>query len=301
MILDTARGGVRARMSFLFCLGFLLFFSSLQAATGLSVQLVSEVRQICPGQPFYLGLYLVPEPGWHTYWQQPGIVGIATQVRWELPPGFQAGPLLYPAPERTKMYHITAQGYDRAVLLQAQITPPLQLPDQALTFTAHASWMCCGPSCHPGQEAFHLQLPVQPAGATAKPDPHWQPLFEKERQTFPQPSRHWQASAEQKGLQVQLHIRPHGKEARSLDQLGKNNLIFFTEDGWINTDSLQQLTPQSDGSIILTLTRNDLFSEKNTPTHLHGILYRPDGWEKTHPFKHWRFSAPISRMPSSAE
>ena len=48
-----------------------------QAASPRYVQaeLVSEVRTVQPGTPFWVGLRLQITPGWHVYWQNPGIPG----------------------------------------------------------------------------------------------------------------------------------------------------------------------------------------------------------------------------------
>ena len=39
------------------------------------------------GQSLMLGLLLKHQPGWHTYWLNPGDSGLATQLNWTLPPG----------------------------------------------------------------------------------------------------------------------------------------------------------------------------------------------------------------------
>ena len=57
----------------------------------LRMEFVSEVEAIRPGEPFTVGLHLEHGPGWHTYWQNPGIVGVPTSLDWNLPQGFVAG------------------------------------------------------------------------------------------------------------------------------------------------------------------------------------------------------------------
>src|SRR5262245_53837871 len=66
----------------------------------LKIELVSEVTSIVPGKPFYVGLHLQHQPGDHTYWRFPGIVGVPTGIKWELPEGFKAGPIEWPEPQR---------------------------------------------------------------------------------------------------------------------------------------------------------------------------------------------------------
>jgi hypothetical protein len=58
------------------------------------------------------------------------------------------------------------------------------------------------------------------------------------------------------------------------------SVVFFTEDGWINSDQSQIATYQVDGSLTLTLTRAEFFINKNIPKNLFGIVQRKGGWLK---------------------
>lgn len=254
--------------------------STAQAQTGLSIQLVPETTAIVPGQPFRVGLYLQPQPGWHTYWRQPGIVGVATSIQWQLPEGFTAGELEYPEPDSIYMFRIKAQGFKRDVLLQTVITPPADLPlDKPVLLFGRAIWMCCGDSCHPGQKEVSLSLPV---AKDSIPNPKWQPLFEKARQAYPQQSTAWSTLASEDGLKVTLIVKP-GKGARPFT--ADEKVIFFTEDGWINTDEPQPQELGADGSLTLHLTRADVYLGKTIPDQLQGLLQRDGGWE---PGATWR-------------
>ena len=122
-------------------LSFGIWHSAL-AQQGLKIQLVSEQSAIVPGQPFTVGLWLEHDRGSHTYWRFPGIVGVPTQMKWQLPRGWKAGELIYPEPERTLMFQIKAQGFDRDVMLRTQITPPANLKvGESVTLKGLASWM----------------------------------------------------------------------------------------------------------------------------------------------------------------
>src|SRR3990167_1245414 len=59
----------------------------------LDLALLSEQQEIIPGQPFWVAIKLNPEPGWHTYWQNPGDTGLPVRIGWQLPEGSQAGPV----------------------------------------------------------------------------------------------------------------------------------------------------------------------------------------------------------------
>src|SRR4051812_17836004 len=113
-------------------------------AEPLSIDLISEVASIQPGTPFYVGLHLKHQEHYHTYWKFPGIVGVPTHVEWKLPPGWKAGPIEWPAPERVMMFQIKAQGYHGEVLLPVKLTPPNGVEiGSKVTLVGKATWMCC--------------------------------------------------------------------------------------------------------------------------------------------------------------
>lgn len=247
---------------------------------GLKVELVSEVSHIQPGTPFYVGVYIRHEPGFHTYWKQPGIVGVPTSIQWELPRGWRGGELEYPEPESVLMFTIKAQGYERDVLLQAKITPPAKLkPGQTATLKGKAVWMCCAQSCHPGFKDLTLTLPIAAEPPTA--DRQWQPLFAKERAAQPRESDAWTASARLiDATQTELILRPATPQARALSPSLAKKILFFTEDGWIDSDDPHAIQwDASAGALRLLLPVSKGFRDKKPPTHLHGLLQLPGGWE----------------------
>ena len=263
---------------------------SASAQTGLTLQLVPETTAIVPGQPFRVGLFIQHQPGWHTYWRQPGIVGVPTSIAWDLPPGFTAGELEYPEPESVLMFRIKAQGYERDVLLQSQITPPADLkPGQTIPLKGKATWMCCGNTCHPGHMGIELKMHVE---AESRPDPQWHPLFEKERTAYPRTSTAWTTLASETGLKVTLTLTP-GPEARPFSTDEK--VLFFTEDGWINSDEPQPQELKPDGSLVLHLTRADVFLGKTIPTQLNGVIQREGGWVKGATWRSLAVSPPLVR------
>src|SRR5271170_7385737 len=94
------------------------------------VQLLSSVSAVTPGKPFYLGIKLTMDPGWHIYWKNAGDAGLPTRVAFSLPDGFTAGPLIFPTPQRLEQPgNIVNFGYEDTVMLMAQITPPQNLPE----------------------------------------------------------------------------------------------------------------------------------------------------------------------------
>jgi thiol:disulfide interchange protein DsbD len=123
--------------------------------------LVSELASFVPGHAFRLGLRLQHQPGWHTYWKDPGDAGQATSLQWTLPQGFKAGPIQWPQPRHVKdAGGLNSNIYTGETLLVVEIVPPAHTTQPAL-LKARADWIVCKEVCIPG--GADLQLTLNPS------------------------------------------------------------------------------------------------------------------------------------------
>lgn len=146
--------------------------------------LIAEPQSIRAGQPFWVGVRLRMAEHWHTYWRNPGDSGLATEIRWALPEGFAAGPIVWPVPERIPVAHLINYGYEGEILLLTQITPPAALPAGDLPLRADVNWLVCQKECIPGEATVDVALPAGDGGS----DPAHAAAFEAARQQVAQPS-----------------------------------------------------------------------------------------------------------------
>src|SRR3982750_265130 len=103
-------------------------------------KLVADTTTIVPGHGFTAGLLLRMQSGWHTYWQFPGDAGIPTDIKWNLPAGWEAGPIQWPVPLKlNEPGDIQIYGYHDEVLLLVPLTPPAKIDSAAVTLAAEAS------------------------------------------------------------------------------------------------------------------------------------------------------------------
>ncbi|MGP1629332.1 MAG: protein-disulfide reductase DsbD family protein [Giesbergeria sp.] len=127
---------------------------------------------LAAGQQAWLGLSLTHQPGWHTYWKNPGDSGLPTELVWDLPPGVEVGEIAWPVPQRIRIGSLANYGYEGELLLAVplHITPTFKQPlvggaGDTLTVRLHASWLVCRKECIPEEGNFELQLPLR--GSTA--------------------------------------------------------------------------------------------------------------------------------------
>ena len=148
-----------------FLLAALLFAAvpaaALQPTQHAQVALLADHATLAPGQTFGAGLRIVHEPGWHSYWLNPGDSGLATRFDWTLPPGASAGPIRWPIPERLPFGGLVNLGYKNDLLLPATLTVPADaVPGSRFETTLRARWLICADICIPDQATLTLSLPI---------------------------------------------------------------------------------------------------------------------------------------------
>src|SRR5581483_8213263 len=109
-------------------------------------------------------------------------------VKWTLPEGYTAGPIVWPTPTRIPVSHLVNFGYDGETTLLTQITPPRDLGARTSdTLEAAVSWLVCEKECIPGDAKLSLSLPVQAGSAGGMPSAI-QPVFDAARAAVPRSS-----------------------------------------------------------------------------------------------------------------
>jgi DsbC/DsbD-like thiol-disulfide interchange protein len=140
---------------------FVFFTVPVSAAENhVAARLLSETEGVRPGQTFRVGLHLRMEPGWHTYWKEPGDSGMATRIEWELPRGFTAGPIEWPPPQKIESPPLVNYGYFGDAFLVTSIRAPEKIGGRSVRLKAKVRWLECAEVCVPGQADLELTLPL---------------------------------------------------------------------------------------------------------------------------------------------
>lgn len=128
-----------------------------------AASLLFDRAGIAPGGSVEALVRLEHAPGWHTFWQNPG-AGEATRIAWQLPAGWQAGPIRWPAPETILSDDSTVfgHGFSHEVYLPVTLTavPDANIGDPA-SVQATVTWLACkGEICLNGTATLETDLPV---------------------------------------------------------------------------------------------------------------------------------------------
>ncbi len=178
--------------------------------------LVHAPQGLRPNAPAWLGLKIVHQPGWHTYWLNPGDSGLPTQLQWQLPEGLRAGEIQWPVPHRLPIGPLVNHGYEGTLLLTVPLAISRPLPEGPVAIGLRADWLVCKDVCIPQGADLTLRL-QDPARR-----PAWvesESLFEETRSRLPRPWPTAQASAQVDGAGLTLKLQglPAAWQGRRLE------------------------------------------------------------------------------------
>ncbi|NGX55429.1 MAG: Thiol:disulfide interchange protein DsbD [Chlamydiae bacterium] len=248
----------------------ILFFAPLVSfaaeAEPVQAKLVAEEMSIQPGRPFWVGVELDMASGWDTYWVNPGDSGFPTKVTWQLPEGFEAGPLMWPYPQKFDTQSQVGFGYTDSVLLLAQLTPPETLAsDTEITIGADVSWVACNEECVPGTARLNFSLPVQEK--LPEKNTEVSATFSKTRELLPQSlgNDRGELTVAAQAEEIILNFAPVPGTFGEIEEL----LFIPEESEVVDLGAPQTLQIESNG---FTLNVKKAHPGSQNPSHVKGVL-----------------------------
>ncbi|NDG55060.1 MAG: hypothetical protein EBX56_03710 [Betaproteobacteria bacterium] len=118
----------------------------------------------------WLGLRLEHQPGWHTYWINPGDSGLASRIEWTLPSGWTAPQAYWPMPKRIPVGPLMNFGYEGALWVPLALDVPANSPAGTYRVKARVHWLMCSDVCIPGEASLGAELRL-PEQRLRQPDP----------------------------------------------------------------------------------------------------------------------------------
>ena len=147
---------------------------------------ISTSRTYEAGKPIQMAIRLMIDPGWHTYWLNPGEGGMKTKVKWDLPAGWTAGEMENPIPSRFKGGGLESFGYKGTVIFPVMLNPPADAKGP-VNLKANVSWLACDDqACVPGRAELNITLENGEFHLTPEA-----PLIAQALTTIPRAQKEW--------------------------------------------------------------------------------------------------------------
>jgi thiol:disulfide interchange protein/DsbC/DsbD-like thiol-disulfide interchange protein len=228
-----------------------------------TAELVGDGTALVPGSTTTLALRLAIDPGWHTYWRNPGESGLPTTLAWHLPPGYSAGDIVWPAPRELPAGPLINYGYEGEVFHLVPLEVPADAkPGVTAALAARADWLVCKETCIPEGADLTLELPVAMQANASQ----WHDAIASTRAALPAPlPAGWRADATANGSMIALRLTPPANAP------GPGRLYYFADaDLRIEASSPQTRVTEADGAYRLELpVSHDLTGDF---TRLTGVL-----------------------------
>jgi thiol:disulfide interchange protein DsbD len=251
--------------------------SSVVTTSEVRAELLAHAPQgVAAGQPLWLGLQIMHQPEWHTYWKNPGDSGLPTVLEWTLPAGVTAGEIAWPTPKKIPIGNLANYGYEGTVLLPVPLTVAPGFKDAQLSVRLKASWLVCRRECIPQEGEFVLNVPARSSYAAQGA------AFEAARKTSPQAltGGSGQATPEDKLLRVSVTGLPSNLQGKALE--------FFPETGGV-TEPAGVITQGWQGGVwTAQVPLSALRSE--SPTQMPVVLALADASQRA---QAWRMELPV--------
>jgi DsbC/DsbD-like thiol-disulfide interchange protein len=231
----------------------------------LEAQLVAQDAAAVPGSTIYVALRQKIQPGWHTYWRNPGDAGDATKIVWTLPTGWTAGDIVWPTPEKSRVGPLLDYAYTGQVLLPVPITVPADAKvGSTVTLKAAAAFLVCEQICVPEDALVTLDLPIV-AGAPG-PDATWGAAVAKTLAAAPK-SAGLKAVFKLDGKVLKLAVT--GGPLKGADLAGA---YFYPYSGKVIDHAAEQTIERGPEGLTLGLTPGYDFTSGTPPTELAGVV-----------------------------
>jgi thiol:disulfide interchange protein DsbD len=217
------------------------------------IEALADQQAVSPGQTFRVAVVEHIQPGWHTYWINPGDAGQATKLRWLLPDGYRIDAVQWPVPQVFRLGPVVSYGYAGEVVLLQSVHAPERLAASPARFSVEAQWLACQEICIPEHAVTEVTVRQDPNTAHAASSASMT-VIAAARERLPKPSP-WGTSLAVTAKSAVLTI--HGI-ARALPVSAQLQFLPLTW-GEIDNAARQTIT-RSGADLHLTLTRGDLRS-----------------------------------------
>ncbi|HEX8233040.1 MAG TPA: protein-disulfide reductase DsbD domain-containing protein [Caulobacteraceae bacterium] len=249
-------------------------------------ELVAAEQGITPGGTVHVALRQVIEPGWHTYWRNPGDSGEATQITWTLPQGWRAGDIVWPAPKRLPVGPLMNYGYEGEVLLPVSLAAPASArPGDTARLSAEVLMLVCKDICIPQTASLALDLPI--VAVSAGPHPGWGAAVTR---TLADAPKRGSLKATYALQSRALKLAVTGTPLRGADITGA---YFFPFEGSIIDHAKPQKAQAGAEGVTLTLEPAEGFPAAAPPAAISGVLSLAGG-------RTYEISAPRGALPAGA-
>lgn len=183
-----------------------------------------------------IGVLINLKDDWHIYWRNPGDSGLPTDIEFTLPNGIVASEIKFPTPKIFYSEDIVNYGYDKEVLLIADLKVPQNYSEKEINISAKLTSLICKELCKAFDTTLTLKISLSENYLAEKSifDP-----FYRTRELLPIKDYNIKISAVKKSNSISLLLDKYfatGIEIKSFNFYPYQEVIFKNKVNQVNND-----------------------------------------------------------------
>ena len=215
------------------------------------ISLIKDHSDFVPGTSINIGLKVLMDKGWHTYWRNPGDSGGPIEIDWNLPKGFSISDIKWPLPEKIEYPPLMTYGYEDFVIYPMVLSIPADYSDDY--FEMNADILICADVCIPESGKISSKLLDIESDSL---------IYE------------WLESVPSKSLPITTSLNDNNLEIKFTFEKEIKEIYFFPdENNSIDYSSKQNFYKRDDGYFLSIKLFNDEFQNVSGVLDIDGTGY----------------------------
>ena len=225
-----------------------------QQPTAANAEIVVDSYSLKKSRSVPIGILIELEKDWHIYWRNSGDTGIPTSIEFDLPEGISIKEIQWPVPKVFEFDGLASFGYEKQVLLIAELTIPENFELTLVSVTAKIRSFICKNVCIPFNTTVSEEIILI---NNFQADDNASILFAQTRKNLPEVTNDFELSFTADEDFITLII-----QALNLDLTKINSLYFLPYDNGIFKNTAEQNFNVNDDRIELKLEYDHFKTEK---------------------------------------
>jgi DsbC/DsbD-like thiol-disulfide interchange protein len=233
-----------------------------QTRSNASAQIVFDSYSLEINRTIPIGILIELENDWHIYWRNPGDSGMPTSIDFNLPDGFTISEIKWPAPKAFEYDGLASYGYEKQVLLLADLSVPGNYNLNSIKITANLKSLICKDVCIPFNTTVSTQIDLS---NNFKVDEQILKLFIDARNNLPDVKHNIDFSVKVDDELITLIIQNPEVNTTEI-----KSLYFLPHDNGIFKNSIDQRFIQNENKTELAIEFDHFRIEE--PKEIYGLL-----------------------------
>jgi DsbC/DsbD-like thiol-disulfide interchange protein len=197
-----------------------------QQPTAANAEIVVDSYSLEKSRSVPIGILIELEKDWHIYWRNSGDTGIPTSIEFDLPEGISIKEIQWPVPKVFELDGLASFGYEKQVLLIAELNIPENFESNSVLITANVKSLICKDVCIPFNTTVSKEIKLMNSSSAEE---EISKLFYQTRTNLPDAKNDFELSVTPGDDQITLSIEEsvsNSSEIKSLYFLPYENGLF---------------------------------------------------------------------------